>query len=154
MKDSIKIMCIDDDEAFIDALGLILEMNKDITPVECFTDADKLLKALTSDVHICIVDYQLGGNINGLELIKLISEINHHCWFIMLSGIHGKEREEVLMKFMNISHGSRFIEKGTANTTNDLINCIGEIKRHINIVTDFYRNQNKIMEELSKIKNV
>ncbi len=110
---------------------------------------------MTPEVYICIVDFTLDAKINGLELIEVVSKINDHCWFIMLSGlVPGPQREKVLMKFMNISHGSRFIEKALTDTYTILLSTINEIKNHINIIASFYKNQGEIMDELSKIKNV
>lgn len=144
-----KVIGIDDDEGTVDVIKIIFEHHPDIVPnFELFTDADKLLKSLTPDVHICIIDYYLKG-INGLELIKKIVQKNPYCWFIMLSG---QQSLSVIIDFMNHTYGTRYIEKAKDDLKEKLLYFIKDIRERIEVIETFYYSREGFKGAVSEFK--
>ena len=149
MEIKIEIFVIDDDEDMIAALKVILN-HAQIENVSFFSDPEKLLAALNSDVHICIIDYFLNGGINGLNLINKIVKTNPYCWFIMSSG---QNQLGVIIEFMNHTYGSRYVEKGALDFTEKLIYHIKDIVKRINIIESVFYKAFKHKESLHELKH-
>lgn len=151
---TIEIFVIDDDPEFIAAVGLVLQHNK-IENVTLFTRYEDLLKALKGNAYICIVDYQLRQNLDGIELIKKIVKENNHCWFIMLSG---EAEKRVIIEFLNCVYGSRFIDKGDVNIYEKLIGYIKDITKQIHsiyyLIYNYYSNVDIIKEGFTDLKKL
>lgn len=147
----IEIFAIDDEKGITDLLDAIFKMNS-IENYRLFNDPEELLANLNDDVHICIVDYILNKDMNGLDLIKKIVQRNKHCWFIMLSG-QGDKR--VIIEYMNSVYGSRYIEKGALEPLQQsLMFHLKDIIKHIYFIDDFYYNANRIKEGFKDLKNL
>ncbi len=148
---NVEIFVIDDDKSTTDVIAVIFDQNG-ITNYRLFNRSEDLLAALTDDVHICIVDYKLKNDINGLDLIKKIVKKNRHCWFIMLSG---QEDKSVIIDYMNSVYGSRYIEKaGTLPLNFSIIFHINEIISQIKFVDEFYSNVKRIENGFNDLKNL
>ena len=147
----IEIFAIDDDPAMRELIDNIFQLNK-VENYRIFAEPKTLLKSLTDDVHICIVDYILNNEMNGLDLIKEIVKKNPHTWFIMLSGQSDKS---VIVEYMNSVYGSRYIEKGGNPPLNEsLIIQLNDIIRHIYFIDDFYHTATRIQEGIRQLKNL
>lgn len=147
----IEIFAIDDDKSVTDVLDIIFKMNG-VENYRLFNDPNELLEALNDDVHICIVDYILNNEMNGLDLIKRVVKRNKHCWFIMLSG---QSDRHVIIEYLNSVYGSRYIEKGERTPLNEsLMIHLKDIIEHIYFIDDFYINANRIKEGFRDLKNL
>ncbi len=145
----IKLLAIDDDEGIIEILELMFSMHKDVIPqYELFTDVSKFISALKPNVHICIVDYFLHRQ-NGLSLIQQVLKTNPYCWFIMFSG---QKDLQVIIDFMNNTHGSRYIEKGSQDFMDKMLTYIKDIVSRItkieSLFFESYQNR-KALKELN-----
>lgn len=148
----IEIFAIDDDPGMRELISDIFKMNN-IDNYRIFAEPQHLLASLTDNVHICIVDYILNNDMNGLDLIKEIVKRNPHTWFIMLSG---QSDQRVVVDYMNAVYGSRYIEKGSAAVPlhQSLIQQLNDIIRHIYFIDDFYQTANRIQEGMRQLKNL
>lgn len=147
----IEIFAIDDDKNITDILDIIFKMNN-VHNYRLFNDPYELLEALNDDVHICVIDYVLGGEMNGLDLIKKIVQHNKHCWFIMLSG---QSEKSVIIEYLNSVYGSRYIEKGGKVPLNiSLMEHMQDIIKHIYFIDDFYYNASRIKEGFQDLKKL
>lgn len=148
----IEIFIIDDNKDITDVLAIILNQNN-IRNFKIFNNPYELLEALNDNVHICVVDYFLKSDINGLELIKKIIKKNRHCWFIMLSG---QDDKRVVIDYVNSMYmGGRYIEKfGEHDLSSSLIKYLKEMIEHIRYIREFYYNSNKILDGFNDLKNL
>lgn len=150
MINHVKLLGIDDDKDIIDVLDMIFKLNPKTVPrYELFTDVQGFLKALSPDVHICIVDYYLKGT-SGLELIQKVAKINTYCFFIMISG---QNDMDVVINLMNSSYGCRYIKKGDANLMKELLYHITDILKRINTIESFFYEAYKNKELRGKLKD-
>lgn len=148
---NIQIFAIDDDKSMTDLLGEIFKMNN-IENYKLFNNPHELLDSLTDDVHICIVDYILNYEMNGLDLIKEIVKKNPHCWFIMLSGQSDKK---VIIEYLNSVYGSRYIEKNSVIPLSvSLMAHLKDIVKHIYFIDNFYYNATRIKDGIKDLKNL
>jgi DNA-binding NtrC family response regulator len=146
---NIAIFVIDDEPDMANAIGEILKFNG-IHNYHLFTDPDELLTALHDDVHICIVDYYLKNDLNGMDVIKKVVERNPHCYFVMISG---QESKEVVIEFTNTTWGGRYIEKAKGDLTKILAKVVTEIINHIHCVDNIYSNIDRFKNLITSTKN-
>lgn len=148
----IQIFAIDDDKSMTDLIGHILTIGG-YENYKLFNNPDDLLAELNENVHICIVDYMLHDEMNGLELIKKVVKINRHCWFIMLSG---QDDYHVIIDYLNSVYGSRYIEKANPDKSliDELLGHINDIVEQINFIDDFYFNARRIHQSFNDLKTL
>jgi len=87
MKRSARILIVEDDEAHADALRMALEM--DGHKVELAKDPESALDRLhIREFDLVLTDLQLGGDIDGLDLIQKAREEHESLSFFLITG-HG-----------------------------------------------------------------
>ncbi|MFP4186152.1 MAG: PAS domain S-box protein [Thermoplasmata archaeon] len=109
MHDSIIVLHVDDEPAFLDQTEIFLEKEEeelDVTTVQSPTKGLELLEE--RDFDVIVSDYQM-PDMDGLELLRVVREERESkIPFIILTG---KGREEVAMKALNLG-ADRYLQKG------------------------------------------
>ncbi|MFP4001279.1 MAG: PAS domain S-box protein, partial [Thermoplasmata archaeon] len=109
MHDSIIVLHVDDEPAFLDQTEIFLEKEEeelDVTTVQSPTKGLELLD--DRDFDVIVSDYQM-PDMDGLELLRVVREERESkIPFIILTG---KGREEVAMKALNLG-ADRYLQKG------------------------------------------
>lgn len=147
MENKIAIFLLDDNQDTVDAIGALL--NEYGYEVEKFTDYNKLMEALHDNVRICIIDFLLNQDKNGLQVIQEIVKKNEHCYFIMLSG---QSEKSVVVEFVNSVYGGRYIEKGT-NEEIVLVQYVKDFVAHIILISKIYGNIATMNNNFNKTLN-
>lgn len=148
MENKIAIFVLDDDLATVEALGDLLNAYG-YDNVHLFTDYNKLMEALNDNVRICIVDFLLKQDKNGLQVIQEIVKVHPYCFFIMISG---QDKKSVVVEFVNSIYGGRYIEKGT-NEEVVLIKYVKEFVAHIILVSKIYGGMAAMNNNIDKTLN-
>lgn len=102
------LFIVDDDKLVVSDLKIYLNyrFGNDIN-ISTFNDGESCLKKVDKDTHIVILDYFLNGK-NGLEILKLIKEINPKTEVIMLSS-----NEDISLAIQSFRNGaSDYVIKG------------------------------------------
>lgn len=147
--EQIGIFILDDDEELCIVYQMLLKSNG-YKNVKYFTDYKELLKALTPNDHIFIIDYDLKQEKNGLEIIKEILLVNPHAKFIMLSGQSDKS---VVVEFNNLHYGGRYIEKG-GNADTFIIDSVRDLVANIGLVERIYTGLGKLKDCNDQMKTI
>lgn len=148
-REDIEIFAIDDNKLMTDLLDTLLRQSGREN-FKLFNKSVDLLACLNDRVYICIVDYWLRNDINGLELIKIIVQRNPHCCCIMVSG---QKDVDVIIEFMNSSYFARYIDKG-GDVAIQLPIILKDVEDHICFIDEFFTNSKKQLDELNKIKTL
>ncbi len=84
-KQGINLFIVDDDKLVVSDLKIFLnyKFGSDLT-ISTFNDGESCLKQVDKNTDVVILDYFLNGQ-NGLEILKLIKDINPKTEVIMLS---------------------------------------------------------------------
>lgn len=106
-----------------------------------FEKSRDLLKALTPEVRVVVLDWKLDEEINGLDVMRKVRDTNPHCYAIIVTG-HSGLRADVYNAKADL-----LIEKHPYY----LYELVAEIKRGIQIVL---RRDNIINEMLAVNKRI
>lgn len=147
----IGIFVIDDDVATVEAIGKVLTDIGKKENVTLFTDPILMKNSIHKDIHICIVDFFLNHEMNGLDLIKAIVKINPYCYFIMLSG---QEDKNIVIDYMNSVYGARYIDKSDSKQINKIIEYTNDFEDHIHHVKATYDTLSEAKTELQTMKQI
>lgn len=149
---NIAIFLIDDEKDMRFSLNAILRTSE-IQNYTIFSDPVKLIEALHQGVQICVIDFNLKNEINGLMLMKQILAINSYCRCIIMSGY---EDAEMIKAFLN-NGAFRYLTKGEKNFDLNLINYIQQAADVVYDTFVFYTtvlsNLKKQTQELREVKN-
>lgn len=107
-KQGMNLFIVDDDKLAVSDLKIYLNFRfgNDIN-ISTFTDGESCLKNVDKDTHIVILDYVLKGK-NGVEILKLIKDINPKTEVIMMSS-----NENVSLAIQSFRNGaSDYVIKG------------------------------------------
>ncbi|MGM0510933.1 MAG: response regulator, partial [Thermoplasmatota archaeon] len=105
----IKILMVDDEEAFLEQAKIFLEKLRDDFSVNYVETVDEALDELNEEEYDVIVSDYMMPHKNGLDFLKIIrEEKKSDIPFIMFTG---KGREEVAMKALNLG-ANRYLQKG------------------------------------------
>jgi DNA-binding NtrC family response regulator len=107
-KQGMNLFIVDDDKLVVSDLKIYLNFRfgNDIN-ISTFTDGESCLKKIDKDTHIVILDYFLNGK-NGVEILKLIKDINPKTEVIMMSS-----NEDVSLAIQSFRNGaSDYVIKG------------------------------------------
>lgn len=107
-KQGMNLFIVDDDKLVVSDLKIYLNFRfgNDIN-ILTFTDGESCLKKIDKDTHIVILDYFLNGK-NGVEILKLIKDINPKTEVIMMSS-----NEDVSLAIQSFRNGaSDYVIKG------------------------------------------
>lgn len=131
---TIKILTylLDDDKDFIDLIDAHFKV-RNVKDYLLFTDATKFLNEVTSDVSVCVFDYNLEG-IKGSEIIKQVKKTNPNCFFIIISGYMN---EHEMKKSVNAG-ANRIATKDEPEFLDRLIEYIEEGIEAVRERFDFY----------------
>ncbi|UCE44648.1 MAG: PAS domain S-box protein [Methanobacteriota archaeon] len=108
MNPPIKVLCVDDEERFLELAKLMIERSGKIY-IDVAESGEEALAALKrTEYEVVVSDYSMPG-MNGIELLKTLRAQNDSTPFIMFTG---KGREDVAMEALN-SGADLYIQKGT-----------------------------------------
>jgi len=119
---NLKILVLDDNENDLFFLGRTLK-TCGIVNAKSFTNTDKFLSSAGSEIEAYIIDFNLNGPIDGLEVIREIKQKIRYGYFIMLSG---DESFETVYEFQNLVYNGEYILKGRPDTEARLKKCLEE----------------------------
>ena len=104
----IRVLHVDDDQAFLSIAKQCLEMQGeiDVDTVSSVKEASERLKKTDYDAIVC--DYQMPGK-DGLEFLKELRANGNNIPFIVFTG---KGREEIAMKALNSGVDGYFSKHG------------------------------------------
>jgi DNA-binding NtrC family response regulator len=118
---------LDDDK---DDLFLICRTltNARITEVKSFTSVTPFLRAIEINAmrncaDTIIIDFNLNGAQNGIDIIRQIQQKSWYTYFIMLSGDNSFE---TIYEFNNTVHMGQYILKGLPDTNARILKCLHE----------------------------
>ncbi|PTD93884.1 hypothetical protein C9439_05435 [archaeon SCG-AAA382B04] len=105
------VLCVDDEESFLDLAKTYLEKENEDLEVETTTSSRKALERIKENDFDCVVcDYQM-PELDGLEVLKRVrKDFGSDVPFIVFTG---KGREEVAIKALNLG-ADRYLQKGGA----------------------------------------
>jgi len=84
-KDKIKVLVVDDEEAIQQLLRSIIEQTTEF-PVDVASSGEEAFKCYKKDLHqLIILDIRLGGDMNGIELLKRIKKHDAVANVIMIT---------------------------------------------------------------------
>jgi DNA-binding NtrC family response regulator len=85
-----------------------------------FTKSDKMLA--NEEVDICVIDYLLGDQLDGLAVMKIIRERNPECFVIIMSAQNDRE---VVIDFLNAG-ANKYVDKLKKNYLQTLVQYVQE----------------------------
>lgn len=130
---NILIYVLDDNESTLDLIRQCLD-HEHFSGYRLFTDANEFLENLNDDVHLAILDYWLDGDMNGLQICKLLLEKNPQCFTIVLSAQHSMR---VVIDFMNTS-ADRYVMKQEGDWMRQLMDFVKEGIKIVDKDLDWY----------------
>lgn len=123
---------LEDDEDIILLLDQLFKMNGFVDYV-FFNNSKDFVRDLNERVHICVIDYYLGGPMTGIEVMKVVLSQYPWCKVIMISG---QDNPEVISDFVN-NDGFRYVSKRAVDYTNKLVEymqqAIAIVKNQIDV---------------------
>ena len=79
-----KILIVDDDPGICDSLAIIFRFEG--YHVEAITDSGEAAVLIKKNKYdVCVFDYKMKG-LNGIDLLKMIKEIDPRCFVFIISG--------------------------------------------------------------------
>lgn len=137
----LKVFIVDDDPIYNRvAMFHLLNSNKNIKEVKCFSNGDDLLKALNEKPDIIFLDYHFEGFLkytrNGLSLLK---SIRFRCPEINCYIVSGTTDEELIKRF--ITEGAVAVLKKNSVVFSELEQIIKLEIKWRNQSTHLYQNQ-------------
>lgn len=113
-----------------------------------YTNTDDFLSHFGSHVNIAVIDHYLGGDLTGLDILKMCMQKNQDCYVIMMSGT---AEESVLIAAMEL--GCRHFIKKENNYAAEVARCVK--KGTEKIYHDFKRFAQLLhkQQNLTDIKN-
>lgn len=90
MPEQKSVLIIDDDERIHDAARMMLE-KADITVVCCSNAAEAIEVTKKQCFQVIVADYQMPGEMSGVELTRLL---RHRCPDSFIIGLSGERREK------------------------------------------------------------
>lgn len=149
---NIAIFLIDDEADMRFSLDALLRVSG-ISNYKIFSTPSELLEELHKGVQICIIDYNLKHEINGLSLMIKILHENSYCKCIIMSGY-----EEALMIKAFLNEGAfAYLTKGEKDFDKNLIKYISKAEDVVFETFVFYTtilsDIRKQAKELREVKN-
>lgn len=139
----IKVLYVDDDEAFIETSKMML---LDINPaliIESCTCVDTALKKITANRYdVIISDYEMPIK-NGLYLLKELREKNNKIPFILFTG---KGREEVAIQALNLGADGYHNKQGSPETV------YGELTHRLLTVVSYHKTRTSLYQSEEKFR--
>jgi DNA-binding NarL/FixJ family response regulator len=128
---------VDDDVNIVTALEKKL---KDVVTLYTFTSEYQMLRALNSNVQICIVDHYLKDS-TGLQVIRKVREQLPYCKFIILSG---QTENRILIEYIN-EKVSGYVDKGEKDAMHQVVT-------HVRLLLPEIKHR-LLLEELTALDN-
>lgn len=133
---------LDDDDAVLMVVEEQLKLNG-IINYRMFTDPDKFLAGLHEKPHICIVDFMLGGVLNGLDVSRIVLSKNKDCKVIMVSGVDGDLCCKTMREFFYIG-GSGWADKNDTDFKGQLVS---ELQKAIGFIRDELERRERLEQK-------
>lgn len=138
---------LEDDADIIELLDQLFKMNGFVDYV-FFNESEKFVLNLNERVHICVIDYSLGGKMNGIDILKIVLSQNPWCKVIMVTG---NMNPKIVIDFVN-NGGFRFIPKNEPDFNNSLVTYMQEAIAIVKMQLDTHQELKKFYEELKERK--
>ena len=139
----IKVLYVDDDEAFIETSKMMLLDLNSTLQIESCTSVDNALKKLsTCRYDVVISDYEMPLN-NGLDLLKTLREQNNKTPFILFTG---KGREEVAIQALNLGADGYHNKQGSPETV------YGELTHRLQTVVSYHKTRTSLYQSEEKFR--
>lgn len=129
---------LDDQQDLIDTIDEFFKL-REVYNYRLFTDPDDMIKALTSDVAVCIIDYRLNNKKSGVAVMKEVKKTNAACYFIVMSA---ELTRDLVVECVN-NGANKVILKDDPNFMDLLIEYLQEA---IDIVTERFETYSRIWE--------
>ena len=112
MKDSLRILVLDDEWLILRALAMILAAHNH--HVETFDSVDDAISRIRSEepIDVAIVDFMLHDSVDGLDVIATLQEHSRDTGVILMSGLP----ESSVMPAASKIPGCTFLKKPFAST--------------------------------------
>jgi response regulator RpfG family c-di-GMP phosphodiesterase len=150
LKETVLIFILDDDEMTTQSIGILLQENGYLN-YKLFNNPDALMKEISQEVRIFLIDYRLDGPLNGLDVIDKIKAIHSACYFILISGM---KSYEVIERFCNMVNRGRTLSKDDPNFSGKLIKFLSEIIDDIRLMNIFYTGHEEMKKSLQHVKTL
>jgi PAS domain S-box-containing protein len=123
----IRILHVDDDDAFLNMAKQCLELQTDIQVESAHSAKEALEKLKTKSFDVIVSDYQMAEK-DGLEFLRELNASGNKIPFILFTG---KGRDEVAVKALNLG-AFRFMNKNGAPDAAyaELASCVRQARDH------------------------
>jgi len=142
----IHILCIDDDEDFVNLTSQYLHnlSNGNIKPITSLNAKEALLLIKVTKFDVIISDYQM-PDMTGLELLQELREQGNNTPFIIFTG-HGKE--EVVIQALNLG-ANFYLQKGGESKA-----LFTELLHHIILSTEKKRAESNLQTLINALPDL
>lgn len=135
----VKVFMVEDDAFFGKAIQFALEKEEDFD-VSVYTNGADLVKALTGNPDMVIIDYNL-PDMNGLEILQRVKAYNQNIIPIILSG----QREvEVVVKAYKMGAKDYILKDANAHV--ELVNSVTTLSANVKLQRQVERLQEQILD--------
>jgi DNA-binding NtrC family response regulator len=110
---------LEDDKVTSELIAEILK-NNDIVDYRIFNSSSDLIANMSTDVHICVLDYFLGETLTGLDVMKIVLAKNPECFVIIISG---QDNADVVADFLN-NGAKKYVNKNTPKYLNLMVDFV------------------------------
>jgi PAS domain S-box-containing protein len=145
VKDSIRILHVDDDTSILEIskqILLDLDGNFEFDHAFCVDEAFKKLS--TGNYDVVVSDYDMPQK-NGLQFLKELREQKYEIPFILFTG---KGREEVAIEALNLGADGYYNKQGSSETV------YGELAHGIKILTQRRKAEEKLKQSNKTINSI
>jgi FixJ family two-component response regulator len=123
---NICISVLDDEEKVLRTLDETFK-EEGITNYRLYTDEKRFLGDADENINMAIIDYALGGELNGVEVCRLLLEKSPHCLVIIITG---QGDPDVIIDFMN-SGAWRYVRKWPPDYPKQIVQFIRDGAKEI-----------------------
>ncbi len=140
---------LEDDEDIILLLDQLFKMNGFVDYV-FFQNPKEFVRDLNERVHICVIDYYLGGPMTGIDIMKVVLSQNPWCKVIMVSG---QDNPKVVQDFGN-NDGFRYVSKNDTDYMKQLVEYMQQaieiVKQQISVHAELQLSLDELKSKRKK----
>ena len=133
MKFTILTYVLEDNEVLLTVIKGLLD-RAGITEYQLFSNPAQFIKEFTDDVHVCVIDYHLPGETNGLEVLQRVLARNPRCKAIIISA---QEKLDIVIDILNAG-AYKYIRKNDDQFNEKLVRYLQQAIERINHDLIFY----------------
>ncbi len=144
MKKTIKLLLIDDNDAFLEmAKTFLLKQDQELEITVVNSASNALNKMEKQDFDVIICDYQMPG-MDGLELLEKLRREGNSIPFIIFTG---RGREDVVIRALNLG-ATNYVQKG-----DDPKSQYAELAHLIHRAVEYTNGQKALLESEDQYRN-